>query len=497
MDGEDAQAGGSSAAAPVSAAELDAARLGFHRNHPQRSAKRRIHVTQALWLVALAALVFVALRDFPSATFEALHVAALILFGAAITIRLLAAAQLTPQLSRIAEPTIWPTYTILCPLYREANVAADLVRALSRLDYPVRALDIKLLVEGDDEATLEAARAAANGAPHIEIIAAPPGRPRTKPKALNLGLGRARGEYLVVYDAEDRPHPQQLRAALAAFEDGGERLACLQAPLAIDNVEASWLARQFAAEYAIQFREILPFLARLGLPLPLGGASNHFRTAALRAAGGWDPFNVTEDADLGYRLARDGWRADVIGPPTWEEAPVSFAAWFNQRTRWIKGHMQTWLVLMRNPWRTARELGLSGFLAMQLLLGAGVAAAFAHAPLAFLVLTAALSDYNLRPQDFTLALFGYCVALFAALSACALSASLSHARAALTMPFYWPLSTIAAVRALFELAFRPHHWAKTAHGVSARKRYAEPSPTKRHVSAPMLAARGAHLTVGG
>ena len=207
--------------------------------------------------------------------------------------------------------------------------------------------------------------------------------------------------------------------------------------------------------------------------MPLGGASNHFRTSILRAVGGWDPFNVTEDADLGYRLARDGWRADVIGPPTWEEAPVSFAAWRQQRTRWIKGHLQTWLVLMRNPWRTAREMGLRGFLAMQLVLAGGLAAAFAHGPLAFIVLTAALSPYDLLgPEDFALALSGYCAALFAALSACALSGSLTHARAAFTMPFYWPLASIAAAYALVEFVFRPHRWAKTAHGVSERKPYA-------------------------
>jgi cellulose synthase/poly-beta-1,6-N-acetylglucosamine synthase-like glycosyltransferase len=282
-----------------------------------------------------------------------------------------------------------------------------------------------------------------------------------------------------------------LRAALAAFEDGGERLACVQAPLVVDNADTNWLTRQFAAEYAIQFREILPFLADLDLPLPLGGASNHFRTSAVRAAGGWDAFNVTEDADLGYRLARDGWRTGVIGPPTWEEAPATFAAWRRQRTRWIKGHMQTWLVLMRNPWRSAREMGWRGFLAMQLILGGGVIAAFAHGPLAFIVLIAMLSPYDLLGRaDFILALFGYCAAVFAALSACALSGSLNHARAALTMPLYWPLSTVAAAYALFELVFRPHHWAKTAHGVSVRTRYSGPPPMKRHVSAPKLAARG-------
>jgi len=180
--------------------------------------------------------------------------------------------------------------------------------------------------------------------------------------------------------------------------------------------------------------------------------------------------NVTEDADLGYRLARDGYSSGVIGPPTWEEAPITLGAWLNQRTRWIKGHMQTWLVLMRDPIRTAREMGLGAFASMQLMLATGVIAAFAHGPLAFILLIAALSPYDLLGrEDFILALCGYSVAIFAALTACALSNTLSHARAALTMPFYWPLSTIAACRALVELVFRPHHWSKTAHGVSPRR----------------------------
>lgn len=472
MDGADAHSNDLRVAAvTVEARELDAARLGLHRAFPRRSAKRRLHFTQ---LLAIAGLIWGfgwALQTALVATLGALHVAALVVFATAILWRLVAAASLSPVLSRIATPTHWPVYTVLCPLYREDNVAPDLVAALDRIDYPREALDIKLLLEGDDPDTIAAALAAADG-PHIEVVIMPAAAPRTKPKALNAGLARARGEYVVVYDAEDRPHPQQLRAALAAFEEGGEKLACVQAPLVIDNVDASWIARQFAAEYAIQFSEILPLLARLGLPLPLGGSSNHFRIDPLREAGGWDPFNVTEDADLGYRLARNGYRSGVIAPPTWEEAPVSFRAWLNQRTRWIKGHIQTWLVLMRNPFRVASEMGLAAFAAMQLMLAGGIVAAFVHGPLACVVLIAALSPYDLlAPPDFILALCGYSVALFAALTASALSGNLSHARAALTMPLYWPLAFLAAVRALLEFVFWPHHWSKTAHGVSQRRRF--------------------------
>lgn len=202
--------------------------------------------------------------------------------------------------------------------------------------------------------------------------------------------------------------------------------------------------------------------------------------------------NVTEDADLGYRLSRDGYHSGVIAPPTWEEAPVTYNAWLDQRTRWIKGHMQTWLVLMRHPLRTGREMGLRAFVAMHVMLTGGLVAAFAHGPLAIALIVAAVSPYDLlTTADFALALFGYCVSIFAALTACALSNSLSHARAALTMPAYWPLSSLAAYRALFALIFRPHRWSKTEHGVSLRRRYSVTAPPKRHVSAPTLLARGA------
>jgi cellulose synthase/poly-beta-1,6-N-acetylglucosamine synthase-like glycosyltransferase len=281
------------AAVEIDPASLEAARLGFHRAFPRRSAKRTLHVTQILILAALAYGLYRAFEADAALTLRVGYTIAFIVFAAAIGWRLIAAAQLTPLLSRLAAPVRWPIYTILCPLYREADVTPDLVAALARIDYPAEALDIKLLVEADDLDTLATALAMAR-APHFEVVLIPPSAPRTKPKALNVGLARARGEYVVVYDAEDRPHPQQLRAALAAFEDNAD-LACVQAPLVIDNASVSWISRQFAAEYAIQFRQMLPLLAKLGLPLPLGGTSNHFRTAALRAVGGWDPFNVSED----------------------------------------------------------------------------------------------------------------------------------------------------------------------------------------------------------
>jgi cellulose synthase/poly-beta-1,6-N-acetylglucosamine synthase-like glycosyltransferase len=461
-------------AKPVNTITIDAAALaeacdGFDRADPARSAKQTATRAQIIAGVMLLASLIAALVLAPAPTAQALRATAYALFTAAIALRLVAAASLKPPPSRLAAPSARPIYSVLCPIYREANVVADLVAALDAFDYPRDALDVKLLVEADDPDTVTAAQHASTGKPHIEIVIVPPAQPRTKPKALQAGLARARGEFVTIYDAEDRPHPDQLRAALAAFQDGPAHLACVQAPLVVDNGARAWIARQFAAEYAILFNEILPLLSRLRLPFPLGGTSNHFRTAAVRAVGGWDPYNVTEDADLGYRLARAGYAMGVITPPTWEEAPVTFKAWLAQRTRWIKGHLQTWLVLMRDPAKALREMGLGGFLAMQLVLGGGIAAAFVHAPLALLLIVAMVSPAQvLGDADLALALFGYCSAMFAALSATALSGNYSHLRAAFTMPLYWPLATIAAWRALYGLIVRPHFWAKTAHGQSTR-----------------------------
>jgi glycosyltransferase XagB len=451
-------------------ATVDAARLGFHRAYPRRSAKYTLTGPQAVLISALAAGAVWAALVHPGPFWRAAHDTLFVLFALTIFWRLIAAfaPQRPPAPLYAPADGRWPLYTVLCPVYREANVVADLIGALERIDYPRDALDIQILVEADDVDTILAAIGRST-ARHVRVVMVPAAEPRTKPKALNVGLARARGEYLVVYDAEDRPHPTQLRAALGAFAQGGPQLACVQAPLAIDNARAAWISSHFAAEYAIQFGQILPFLARLGLPLPLGGTSNHFRVDALRASGGWDPFNVTEDADLGYRLAREGWRCGVIEPATWEEAPITLKAWISQRTRWIKGHMQTWLVLMREPFKAMREMGVLAFLSLHLVLGAGFAAAFLHAPLAFMFLVALLTPYGaIGPADLALAACGYAAAMLAAARATARCNDENHARAALTMAAYWPLASIAALRALAGLMFRPHSWTKTTHGVSLR-----------------------------
>jgi cellulose synthase/poly-beta-1,6-N-acetylglucosamine synthase-like glycosyltransferase len=259
-----------------------------------------------------------------------------------------------------------PVYTIIAALYREKRVVARFLEALARLDYPASKLDIKLVLEADDRETPEALRSI-DVPGNVEILIAPPGEPRTKPRALNVALPLARGRYTVIYDAEDVPDPGQLRLAISRFAEAPPRVACLQARLTIDNTDDTWLTRLFTIEYAALFDVFNPGLANIGSPIALGGTSNHFRTSVLRKVHGWDAWNVTEDADLGIRLARLGYEVKDLPSSTLEEAPGTLRLWMRQRTRWMKGYVQTAASHTRKPWIVLRQLGIwrfSGALAL-------------------------------------------------------------------------------------------------------------------------------------
>jgi cellulose synthase/poly-beta-1,6-N-acetylglucosamine synthase-like glycosyltransferase len=375
-----------------------------------------------------------------------------------------------------------PIYTIVVALYDEARAVPGLVAALLKLDYPLEKQQVIVVLEPDDTATRDALRRANLGTP-FEILIAPDTGPRTKPKALNAALALAKGTFIAVFDAEDRPAPDQLHCALDAFLGNGADIACVQARLTIDNTADGWLARLFTAEYAGQFDVLLPGLAQLRLPLPLGGSSNHFRTQALREAGGWDPYNVTEDADLGMRLARLGYRAAVISSTTYEEAPARVKPWIRQRTRWFKGWMQTWLVHTRHPLRIARELGVSGFLAFQLVVGGTVLSALVHPVFigvaGYLLATKQLFDTGGSP--FAAAIFwlyvgalvsGYLTSAALGLIGLKRRGLLRQGWVLLLMPLHWLLLSVAAWRALYQLLFNPFHWEKTAHGLARTSRLA-------------------------
>lgn len=455
-------------------AALESACNGLRGKRRDLSARHVLSLGQWLFLIASGALAVWLARESRiefAITATTLLVIGSAVFALAVALRLAAAA----AIMRTPEPptAVWteplPVYTVLCPLRREAASLPGLIAALRRLDYPTDRLEVRLIVEEDDAETLDALDHVAIPR-EFTVVRVPVAPPRTKPKALNYALFDARGAFVAVYDAEDVPDRRQLRAALDAFAAGGAKLGAVQAPLLIDNGRASWISGQFAAEYAIQFLGVVPLLTHFHMPPPLGGTSNHFRRSALEDVGGWDPHNVTEDADLGYRLSRFGWRIGDIAPPTWEEAPEKLGPWLRQRARWIKGHLQTWLVLMRNPLRTIREMGLGPFFTMQLVLGGGLLAAVAHGPL-FLFLASIPFTGVAAPHvaALTLVIVGYATAALGALFAAAKQKDPRIGLAALTMPLYWPLSTLAAAWAVIDLIVRPHHWSKTDHGRARRK----------------------------
>jgi cellulose synthase/poly-beta-1,6-N-acetylglucosamine synthase-like glycosyltransferase len=446
--------------------------------HPEFSARWGLNARQRIAGLALLAGYGGWLYLATSVAIDALAIAIAIVFGLIIAMRIGAVIAAifrkpppeTPRLPNDALPMI----TILVPLYREAEIVPNLLAAISQLDYPSWRLDVKLLVEADDPETIAAIEK--HALPDcVEVLPIPPGEPRTKPKALNYALAFARGEIVAIYDAEDLPDPGQPRAAMAAFQRGPRNLAVVQAPLQVHNGAASWIARQFALEYAIHFRVWLPLLAQLRLPVPLGGTSNYFRRDMLLQVGGWDAWNVTEDADIGLRLSRFGYVAGMVTQPTLEEAPTRMRQWARQRTRWMKGHVQTWLVLNRRPLRAMREMGTVNYLSTHLTLGGGILASLLHGPLYLWIAANLFVFQNVQPWHWIMFVVGYASAL-----AAALAARSKHATPwmLLTLLVYWPLQSWTMLLALLEMKFKPHFWAKTQHGASPAPGQVAPSGSR-------------------
>jgi cellulose synthase/poly-beta-1,6-N-acetylglucosamine synthase-like glycosyltransferase len=365
-----------------------------------------------------------------------------------------------------------PIYTILVPVYHEATVLPGLIASLTRLDYPADKLDVLVLLERDDRETLAAFRALAVPS-FVRALIVPDIGPKGKPRACNAGLASARGHYLVVYDAEDRPEPDQLRKAFAAFRASGPNLACVQCKLDFYNADENLLTRWFASEYAAWFDLYLPGLQRARLPIPLGGTSNHFPAATLRALGGWDPYNVTEDADLGIRLARAGLTTEIIDSVTWEEATSHLGNWIRQRSRWTKGYAITWLVHMRHPWRLYRDVGMRGFVSVQLTLGVSVGMTLINPLFWLLTLAWMLSQADLIGRLISGPTFhvgsaslyvGNWVVILTAMIGCFRRGHFRVVKYTLLLPIYWALTSIAAWKGVLQLWRRPAFWEKTDHG---------------------------------
>ncbi|WP_273725934.1 glycosyltransferase [Brucella gallinifaecis] len=445
-----------------------------HAMTPQVFSAARVLETPQAFIIALGVYAFIAgIVNWPTQTMLVLHVSFTLFFLGCVLIRLFAAA----SGRRLRFPKILPfdhkdlpVYSILVPLYREQAIIRQLIASLEKLNWPRSKLDIKLVCEKDDFDTIDAIRN--RGLPsNYELVLVPSGGPRTKPKALNYALQFARGKIVAIFDAEDRPHPDQLLEAWQAFQRGGEQLACVQAPLFIGNFRQNLLTRMFAFEYATLFRGLLPWLASQGLVIPLGGTSNHFRRSCLDQVGGWDAYNVTEDADLGMRLARFGYSIDVITRGTVEDAPVDYSVWHKQRTRWIKGWMQTWLVHGRNPYTTWRELGWWRFAISQIYTLGIIGSALLH-PFMLMtvgVLLVAMVFAPLSVDNIWLLRIDLINILLAYFSFYVLGSKtmepteLGGYAYIVAIPVYWILISISAWRALWQLVHKPHLWEKTPH----------------------------------
>ncbi len=370
----------------------------------------------------------------------------------------------------------WPTYTILVPLYHEVKAVPGLMAHLKTLDYPADRLQILLLCEEDDPQTRQAIDAAGVAAP-FEVVVVPVSQPRTKPKACNVGLGRATGEYLVIYDAEDRPETDQLKKAALLFASSPPDVVCLQAQLNYYNRDRNWLTRFFTAEYSCWFDYCLPGLVFLDAPIPLGGTSNHFRLSVLRQVGGWDPFNVTEDCDLGIRLYRFGLNTGLLESTTWEEAVYRVKPWIRQRSRWVKGYLQTYLVHLREHRALLRTRGpgrlmhfhflfgatcfcllMNPFYWLLTVLGLFMGPSFLSGYFPFWVLVLALTSF----------LAGNFVFILSGMLACLRRGYYHLVPFCLLMPFYWVLMSIGAWKGAIQLVTNPFYWEKTPHAGAAQ-----------------------------
>jgi cellulose synthase/poly-beta-1,6-N-acetylglucosamine synthase-like glycosyltransferase len=466
-------------------AVADGAANGLARTNPEMSAATPFATWQVVAAPMFVGLTVGGLVVAPRTTVGLLAVLATLPVLLVVGLRVLSLAMMLGAGRRrrpvlhIADEDL-PSYSVLVPLYGEAAVLPDLVRALSRLDYPATKLEVLIILESVDRDT----RAAAAGMVlpgFMRVIVVPDVAPRTKPKALNYALQQARGSFVVVFDAEDEPEPDQLRRAVEAFAFGPGNLACVQARLSIYNGTDSILTRQFTLEYCGLFDALLPALQRIGMPLPLGGTSNHFPRSVLDELGGWDPHNVTEDADLGIRIARRGWRVEVLASTTYEEAPQRLGVWVRQRTRWLKGFMQTWLVHMRRPRCLLADLGPAGFLGFHAVLGGVILTSLIHPVFVTLlgigvvtgkVLISPVSMFGavlIVLAGFNL-VAGYLAGMAMAGVAAGRRGLFGFIPHLLVMPLYWVLISLVSYRALIQLVREPYLWEKTPHRARVRRR---------------------------
>jgi cellulose synthase/poly-beta-1,6-N-acetylglucosamine synthase-like glycosyltransferase len=447
------------------------------------SAVMTLSMLQGLGLVLLVAGLVAGLVLEPLTTGQILIGLVTLGYVAAVVFRLLCLAHGTAEAATLdvsdqdalAVPDDdLPVYTVLVPAYHEPEVIGQLVANLGQLDYPTDKLEVLLLLEEDDDVTITAVQNVSLP-PYMRVMLVPAGGPRTKPNACNWGLLHSTGTLVTIYDAEDRPEPLQLRRAVVAFSRLPGSVVCIQAKLGYFNGSQNIITSWFTLEYVTWFEHLLPGLVALNAPIPLGGTSNHIKAAELRDLGGWDPYNVTEDADLGLRIAQAGMSTRVLGSVTLEEANSDFVNWLKQRSRWYKGYLQTWLIHNRHPFKLIRTIGVRGYLGFTLFVAGTPLLAVLNPIFWYLAIVWFVAEPPLLGQLFPSYVYFPAMACFVLGNFSMVYAGLISARAAgrhdlvgaaLTFPAYWVMMSLSAVKALIQLIFQPSYWEKTTHGLT-------------------------------
>ncbi|MEO5533703.1 MAG: glycosyltransferase [Pseudolysinimonas sp.] len=472
----------------------DEAANELFRQNPKLSARQVFSRGQKIGFILIALVGVVSLVIWPVATVITVLTIVSVAFLASTIFKFLIAMRgarydVVERVSREQVDALrdvdLPKYTVLVPVFREANIVPQLVSNLGNIDYPADKLEVLVLIEEEDHLTREA-YLGSNPPPHFHLVTIPKGTPQTKPRACNVGLFLASGEFLVIYDAEDAPDADQLKKCIVAFRRGGAKTVCVQAALNFFNADENVLTRMFTLEYNYWFDYMLAGLDAADLPIPLGGTSNHFRTQALIELGGWDPYNVTEDADLGIRASAMGFRVGVINSTTMEEANTSIPNFIRQRSRWIKGYMQTSLVHARRPLALIREVGLRRFLSFVLLIAGTPVTFLAVIPLYVVTaFTIFIPTQWLEPFFpvwllwITLLNFviGSSVMVYLSMMGPYKRGTFDLILWSLLNPVYWILHSLASYKALWQLLFNPHYWEKTEHGLTHQTRdHAEQPP---------------------
>ena len=466
------------------AAIADEAANELFRQNPELSARIVFSRGQKIGLISLVVVGVIGLVIWPAAVVITAITIISIVFLAGTLFKFLVAMRgakfdvveriTTAQVEALHDSDL-PRYTVLVPVFREANIVGQLVGNLGKIDWPAEKLEVLILIEEEDSLTRDAL-ALASPPPNFHVVTIPKGSPQTKPRACNVGLFFATGDFLVIYDAEDTPDPDQLKKAYLAFQRGGDATVCIQASLNYFNAAENVLTRMFTLEYSYWFDYMLAGLDAADLPIPLGGTSNHFRTSALDELGGWDPYNVTEDADLGIRASALGYRVGVVNSTTMEEANTSVPNFIRQRSRWIKGYMQDTLVHARRPRQLIHQIGLRRFFSFALLIGGTPATFLGVLPLYVVTLFTVFIPAQVLSQFFPVWLLWICLINFVIGNSVMVYLSMMGPFKrgtfelilwAVLNPVYWILHSIAAYKGLWQLITKPHYWEKTEHGLTA------------------------------